>query len=162
MPTGTRSSIIAKSARKPMIATASVLISFDRLDFFLHGRIEHVVRMKDEAIGPDRDQQHRGNVTKPGNQEERPGRQSEIEGEYVVGTRRHDLVEQGVGLHRDYEQQYQCRKDIDHALITRPYIAPYEIDGDVRAAIGGGGDAPENEDAEHQSAEIVGVGNRIG
>ena len=67
MPTGTRSSISANSATKPMMATASVLmLSFDRLDFVLHGRVHHVVGMEDQPIGANRDQQHGRNVAEPG------------------------------------------------------------------------------------------------
>ena len=36
---------------------------------------------------------------------------------------------------------------------------PDEIDRDVAAAIGGGGDAPEDQDAEQHAAEIVGIGD---
>ena len=69
------------------------------------------------------------------------------------------LVEQRVGLHRDDEQQHQRGEHVDHALPARADIGPDQIDGDVRAAIAGGGDAPEDQDAEQQLAEVVAVGD---
>ena len=42
----------------------------------------------------------------------------------------------------------------------RADVGPHQIDRDVGAAIGGRGDAPENQDAEQELAEIVAVGNR--
>ena len=42
----------------------------------------------------------------------------------------------------------------------RADVGPHQIDRDVGAAIGGGGDAPENQDAEQELAEIVAIGNR--
>src|SRR5664279_6076647 len=89
MPTGTRSSISTNNARKPMMATASVLIaSLDRLDFCFG----HQFRPDNQAVGADSDQQHRRHVAQPGDHEERPGRQAKIEGEHVVGARGHHLV----------------------------------------------------------------------
>ena len=70
------------------------------------------------------------------------------------------LVEQRPGLHRHHEQQHQRREHIDPALVFRRRIGPDQIDGDVGAAIAGGGDAPEDQDAEQELAEIVIVGNR--
>src|SRR5690348_17475889 len=63
---------------------------------------------------------------------------------------------QGVGLHRNHEQQDQRGEDVDHALIARADIAPDQIDRNVRAAIRGGRDAPENEDprSEEHTSEL--------
>ena len=41
-----------------------------------------------------------------------------------------------------------------------PDVGPHQVDGDVAAAVAGGGDAPEDQDAEQQAAEVVGVGDR--
>src|SRR5271169_742155 len=109
MPTGTRSSISANKATKPMIATASVLkckcassdyASFDRFDLVLAAQ---EVRVENEAIGAHRDQQHRGYVAEPGRQEKRPNREPQIERQHVVGPGAAHLVEQRVGLHRHDE-----------------------------------------------------------
>src|ERR1700736_2121373 len=101
MPTGTRSSISVKRTRKPMTATASVLILLlDRLDDLL---ARERTRRKDEPVGADRDQQHRRDIAYPGEGEERPVRQPQIESEDVVLIGREHLVEQRIGLHRDDE-----------------------------------------------------------
>src|SRR6185437_1747453 len=42
-------------------------------------------------------------------------------------------------------------------LPARTDIGPHEIDRDVAAAIGGGGDAPEDQDAQQHAAEVVAV-----
>src|SRR5215213_8465774 len=102
MPTGTRSSISTNSTTKPMMATASVLnsklmprASFDQLDLELPAR--HQLRAEDQPVGADRDQQHGGGSAKPGDCEERPGRQPQLERREVGVVGRNDLVEQRVG-----------------------------------------------------------------
>src|SRR4029079_15256816 len=95
-------------------------------------------------------------------EEKRPRRKPYVESEYIVVTRGHDFVEKCVGLHGHNEQQHQCCEDVDHPLVTRSDISPHEIDRDVRTAVGGGCDAPENQDAEHQPPEVVGIRNGIG
>ena len=45
------------------------------------------------------------------------------------------------------------------AFAARAGRRPDEVDRDVAAAIAGRRDAPEDEDAEQQAAEIVGIGN---
>src|SRR4051795_1363318 len=112
MPTGTRSSMSAKSTTKPMIATASALIadgSLDRPDLVAAA---HQLRPEDEAPGADGDEQHGGDVARPGDREERPGRQVEVVGEDVVGARRHDLVEEHDRLNRDDEEEDERREDV--------------------------------------------------
>ncbi len=139
------------------MATASVLIgasSLDRLDLVLAA---HLLGLEDQAIGAHGDQQHGGDVAEPGHQEERPGRQPQVEGEYIVRARGHDLVEQRIGLHRHDEQQHQGRKHIDEALQPGADIGVEQIDRDVGAAIRRGGDAPEDQDAQQQPSEIVAV-----
>src|SRR6185436_11267683 len=98
----------------------------------------------------------------PRDHEERPGRQAEVEGEHIVAACSHHLVEKRVGLHRDDEQQYQRRENVDHPLISRADIPPHQIDRNMRATVGGGCDAPENQNAEHQPPEVIGIRDRIG
>ena len=69
-----------------------------------------------------------------------------------------DLVEQRVGLHRDDEQQHERGEHVDDALPARADIGVEQIDRDVGAAIAGRGDAPEDQDAEQQLAEVVASG----
>src|SRR5262249_43741895 len=78
---------------------------------------------------------------------------------HVVGTRAHDLVEQGPGLNRDDEQQDKRREHVDEALQFRPDIGVNEVDRDVSAPVRGGGDAPEDQDAQKEPSEVVAVGN---
>src|SRR3954469_8033138 len=116
MPTGTRNSISANSATKPMMATASVLMvrrSFDRLDLVLAA---HQLGPEDQPVGANRDQQHGGGVAGPGDQEERPGRQAQLERRQVGVVSRNALVQQRVGLHGYDEQQHQRREHVDDAL----------------------------------------------
>ena len=54
-------------------------------------------------------------------------------------------------------KQHQRREHVDHALHPLADIGIEQIDGDVAAAIGRRGDAPEDQDAEQEPAEIVGV-----
>ena len=54
----------------------------------------------------------------------------------------------------------QRREDVDGALSRWACAAHNEFDGDVAAAIARRGDAPENEDAEQQSAEVVTIRDR--
>src|SRR5258708_7438713 len=98
MPTGTRSSISTNSTTKPMMATASVLMirrSFDRLDLVLAA---HELGPEDQPVGAHRNQQHGGGVAEPGDREERPGRQPQLERRQVGVVGRNDFVEQRVGL----------------------------------------------------------------
>src|SRR5207253_8527369 len=71
------------------------------------------------------------------------------------------LVEQRPGLHGDHEQQHQRREYIDPALVFRADIGPDQIDREMAAAVAGGGDAPEDQDAEQHAPDIERVGNRI-
>ena len=158
MPTGTRSSISANRLTKPIRATASLLMPIYSAVLIL--AIVHLIRMENQPPGPDRDQQHRRDVADPRHQKERPDRHLQIHGHDVLGARAHHLVEQRVGLHRHHEQQHQGREHVDPALVFRRRIGPDQIDGDVGAAIAGGGDAPEDQDAQHELAEIVVVGDR--
>src|ERR1700687_357884 len=158
MPTGTRSSISTNKTMKPMMATASVLMtSLDRPDPI--GAAVHQFGLEDQSPGTNRDQQHRRHITGPGHREKRPGRQPQVECEDVVVVCASDLIEQRVGLHAHHKQQHQRGEYIDHALLARSDIGPDQIDGDVRAAIRRGGNAPENQYAQQQAAEIVSVGN---
>src|ERR1700728_3956401 len=104
MPTGTRSSISANRQTKPAIATISLFTPLLRR---LYLGVVNILGMKDEPIGSDRDQQHRGGVARPCNGEERPGRQLQVVGQDVVVIGRAHLVEQRDGLHRDDEQQHR-------------------------------------------------------
>src|SRR5262249_56618347 len=70
-----------------------------------------------------------------------------------------DLVEQGPGLNRDDEQEDERREYVDEALQFRPDIGVNEVDRDVSAPVRGGGDAPEDQDAQEKPSEIVTVGN---
>ena len=123
MPTGTRSSISANSETKPRMATASVLIPL------LHSTglilvFVHQLRLEDQPVGAHGDQQHGGDVARPGHREERPGRQPQIEGEDVVVIGAAHLVEQRVGLHRHHEQQNQRREYVDDSAdIAAPTLA---------------------------------------
>src|SRR5262249_26751042 len=159
MPTGTRSSISTNSTMKPMIATASELmgVSLDRLDLIGAG---DAFGMEDEAIGAHRDEKYGRDVADPRHGEERPRGQTEIQGQHVVGAGADDLVEQRPGMYRHDEQKHQRGEHVDRALQLRADIGPQEIDRDVGAAIAGRADAPEDQDAEQQTAEIVGVGDR--
>src|SRR3954463_6127476 len=156
MPTGTRRSISTNRTRKPRTATASVLMpsSLDRLDLVLPA---HQFRLEDQAIGAHGNQQHCGDVAKPGHQKKRPGRQSQVESEHVVSPCGDYLVEQSPGLHRDHEQQDEGGEYVDEALQLRPDIRIEEIDRDVGPAVRRGGDTPEDQNAEKKSAEIVAV-----
>jgi hypothetical protein len=118
--------------------------------------------MKDQAIGAQRDQDHRRYVADPGQREERPGRQSKIEGEHVVGARGPNLVVQREGLHRDHEQEDEGCEYVDRAPVFGADIGVEEIDGDVGAAVGGRPDAPEDQHAQQQAAKVVAVGDRDG
>src|ERR1051325_10834168 len=162
MPTGTRNSISANSATKPIMATVSVLMSFDRLDLFRQRGLGHQLLLEDKPPGADGDEQYGGYVPDPRQREERPGRQAQIEGEHVVVIGAAHLVEQSIGLHRHDEEQDDRGKDVDHALVFRADIGPDQIDRNMRAAVGGRGDAPEDENAEHHAAAIVGVRDRVG
>src|SRR6185312_895382 len=84
-----------------------------------------------------------------------------VEGENVVVIGGAHLVEQRPGLHRYHEQQHQRCEHVDHALIFRADIGPDQVDGDVAAAIGGGGDAPEDQDPEQHAPDVEGIGDRI-
>src|SRR3954468_4564779 len=160
MPTGTRSSISTNRMTKPRMAMASGLIA--RISFHRPRGIPAFDQfgMEDQAIGAQSNEEDGGDVAEPGQQEERPGRQPQIEREHVVGARRPYLVVEGDGLHRDHEQEHQGREDVDRALVLRPDIGPEQVDGDVGAAIGGRADAPEDQHAQQQAAEVVAVGDR--
>ena len=82
-----------------------------------------------------------------------------IVGQDMVGAGRAHLVEQHGRLNGDDKQQHQRREDVDGALSSRTRCRPYEIDGDVAAAVARRGDAPEDEYAQQQTAEVVGIGN---
>jgi hypothetical protein len=86
-------------------------------------------------------------------------RQPQVEREHVVGPRGPDLVVERHGLERDHEQQHQCREHVDDPLQLLTDIGVEQIDGDVSAAVGRGGDAPEDQDAEQQAPEVIGVGD---
>jgi len=116
--------------------------------------------MKDQAIGAQRDQDHRRHVADPGEREERPGRQSKIEGEDVVGARGPNLVVEREGLHRDHEQEDKGCEHVDRAAVFGTDIGVEKIDGDVGAAIGRRPDTPEDQDAQQQAAEVVAIGDR--
>src|SRR6476619_3627752 len=79
MPTGTRSSIKPNSATKPMMAMRSVLMSasFYRLDLLFR----ELFGLEHQPIGADGNEQDGGYVAGPGNGEEWPSRQPQIEGE---------------------------------------------------------------------------------
>src|SRR5215471_10863436 len=147
MPTGTRSSINTKSTTKPMTATTSVLTSAS-LDGLDRWAAAEDLRPHDETEGAHRDQQHRRDVAQPGDEEERPDRQVEVVGQHMVGACRHHFVEERAGLHGHHAEQHQRRENIDRLLHPRSRRRPDEVDGYMRAAIAGGGDAPENEDAQ--------------
>src|SRR5580692_11829202 len=159
MPTGTRSTISTNSATNPRTATASVLMP--RSLRALELGVVHVLGMEDQPIGPDRNQKHGRDVANPGDREERPGRQMQVEGRDMVLIGAPHLVEQRPGLHCHHEQQHKRREHVDQALIFRADITPDEIDGDVGAAIARRSNAPENENAEQQAADVEGIGNRI-
>src|SRR3954464_15890595 len=94
MPTGTRSSISANRLTKPIRATASLLTrSLRDLDF----GIVHQIRMEDQPVGSDRDQQHGGDVADPRHQEERPYRYLQIHGDDMAGAGVGDPCEQHGG-----------------------------------------------------------------
>src|ERR1700709_2383021 len=78
MPTGTRKSISANRLTKPIRATASLLTGLLR---DLNFGIVHQIRMEDQPIRSDRDQQHGGDVADPRYQEERPHRHLQIPGD---------------------------------------------------------------------------------
>src|SRR4051812_10235087 len=107
MPTGTRKSIRTNSTTKPTMATASVLnsklmgrYSFDRLDLVLAAQ---QLRVENQPVGSHRNQQNRRGVAEPGDGEERPSRQPQLERRQVGVIGRNDLVEQRVGLNGDDE-----------------------------------------------------------
>src|SRR5579883_1429255 len=159
MPTGTRNSISANSATNPIPATASVLMP--RLLRRLQPRVMYLVGMEDQAVSADRDQQHRRNIARPCDREERPGRHVHVEGRDMILIGAAHLVEQRPGLHRHDEQKHERCEHVDQALVFWPDVTPHQIDGDVSAAIGGGGNAPENQDTEHHAPDVEGIGNRI-
>src|SRR6516162_9654847 len=157
MPTGTRNSISTNSATNPRTATASLVIaSLDRLDLILGAEF---VRLEDQPVSANGDQQHGRDVAEPGDQEKRPDRQAQIEGKNVIGARGPNLVVERVGLHRDDEQENERSEHVDDALQARADIGVEQVHGDVGAAITRGGDAPEDQNAEQQPAEVVGIGN---
>src|SRR5205807_6723025 len=69
-----------------------------------------------------------------------------------------DFVEQRRRLNGDDEQKNEGRKHVDDTPQLRPDIGIDEVDRDVRAAVRGGGNTPEDQDPQQQSAEIVAVG----
>src|SRR5688572_9084389 len=114
MPIGTRSSISTNRTTNPMTATRSGLMrSLDRPDRRIAAE---EFGMEDQPVSAHGDQQHGGDVTDPGEREERPHRQPQVEGEQVRIARGYHLVEQGVGLHHHDEQQHQGREHVDHPL----------------------------------------------
>src|SRR5215470_9404002 len=119
-----------------------------------------ILRVEDQPPGADGDQQHRGYVARPGDGKEWPGRQMKVDGEDVVVAGCVHLVEQRVGLYRHHEQQYQRGEHVNDALLARADIGPDKIDRDVPAAITRCRDAPEDQNAEQELAEVVAVGNR--
>src|ERR1700733_4050982 len=159
MPTGTRNRVSANNATTPRIATGAVLMPFS-----LGARdlgVVHLFRMKDQSVSTNRDQKHRRDVAGPRDREERPGRHVHIECRDIVVIGAAHLVEQRPRLHRHHEQQNQSRKHIDQALVFRADIAPDQIDGDVGAAIAGGGNTPEDQNAQQQTPDIEGIRDRI-
>src|SRR5580692_8261529 len=118
MPTGTRSSISAKSTMKPRTATASALIatrSFDGLDRIAR----HEFGMEDQTPGAHRDQKHGRHVPGPGDGEERPGRQMQIVGQNIVESRPRDFIEKHDRLHRDHEKKNERGEYVDGAFVFR-------------------------------------------
>src|ERR1700688_971688 len=148
MPTGTRSSISTKRAAKPRSATASVPIPGHLFEGLERRPWGHQLRPEDQAVGAHRDENDGRDVAGPGDGEKGPRRQVEIEGQHVIGARGADLVEEGPGLHRHYEEEDEGRENVDDPLALLPHIRPHEIDRDVRPAIARRRDAPEDEDAE--------------
>src|SRR5690348_13009263 len=112
MPTGTRSIIRIKSETKPTRATISgvLMALLDRLQLLRVAR--HGLRIEDQPVSADSNQQHCGNVANPSQGKERPGRKAKIESKNVVVVGACDLVEQRVGLHGDDKQQDERRKNI--------------------------------------------------
>src|SRR5215468_2520856 len=94
-----------------------------------------ILRVEDQPPGTDSDQQHGRYVARPRDREERPGRQMEVDGQDIVVAGGDHLVEQGVGLHRDHEQQHQGGEHVDDALPPRPHIGPNQVDRNMAAAI---------------------------
>src|ERR1700730_4036531 len=133
MPTGTRSNISPNNTTNPRLATTSLLTgSLAGLDLVLRAEL---VRLEDQPIGTDGDQQHRRDVTEPRHEEKRPHRQPQVEGQKMIGARGPDLVVEGVGLHRDDEQKDERGEDVDEALRAPADIGIEQVDGDVGAAI---------------------------
>src|SRR6516162_5690253 len=120
MPTGTRNSISTNSATNPRTATASLVIaSLDRLDLILGAEF---VRLEDQPVSANGDQQHGRDVAEPGDQEKRPDRQAQIEAEHMIGARGPDLVVERVGLYADNEQKNERGERVDEALQARADI----------------------------------------
>src|ERR1700734_4335891 len=105
MPTGTRSRISPNKATKPSTAAALELIA----SASFHGLGDRfgteLLGMKNKPVGAHGDEDHGGHVPRPGDSEERPGRQMKIVGQDMVDTRRAHFVEQHRSLNGDDEQE---------------------------------------------------------
>ncbi len=98
-------------------------------------------------------------IAHPSDRKKRPSRQIQIVGLHVVAVGRGHFVKQHDGLHRDHQQQHQGGKYVDPSFEARAGMGPQQIDGDVVAPVTGGGNAPKNQYAQKQAAEIVAVRN---
>jgi hypothetical protein len=116
--------------------------------------------LKDQAPGAYGNQQHSAHVPHPRDGKKGPGRQVQVVGEHVVVVGAAHLVKQHDGLHSDDKQQHQSGKDIDEAFEACVRQAPDQVHGDVAAPVAGGGNAPEDQDAQHQTTEVVSVRDR--
>src|SRR5262245_27686101 len=116
--------------------------------------------MEHQAPRADGDQHHGAPVSGPCDRGKRPGWQVEVEGQNAVDVGAAHLVEQHDRLHRHDEQKYQRREHVDEPLQAWTGIAPDQVDRDMPAAVTGGGNSPEDEDAEQLASEVITVRDR--
>ncbi len=161
MPIGTRSSIRTKrrdEADDGDGVGAHGSSPLARLDEFV--RVLHHLGMEDQPIGAHGDQQHGGDVADPGDREERPHRQAQIEGRHVVESGASRPCRTAC---RSAPTTTNSSTSVANTSITRCQlgadVGPEQVDRDVRAAIGGRRDAPEDQDAEQKLAEVIGIGD---
>src|SRR4051812_46239798 len=159
MPTGTRNTINANSTTKPSAATRSLLMSvasFDRRA----GRFGDFAAAESDPQGAHDHQQDGGRQSYPGNEIIDPDRLAQVESRDVIGLGVKHLDADHPGKDDQAHHRDDISKQVHRALYPGPGGGIEQVDGDVLATIAGAGDAPEDQDAEAEAAEVVAVRNR--
>ena len=120
-------------------------------------RLFDLVAPESRAQGANHHQNNCRGEPDPGDEVIDPHRLAQIEGREVVGSRVHHLDRHHPGEDDQADQRDDIGKRVDRAPDRGRHKAMQQVDGDVLATIAGAGDAPEDEDAEQQAADIVAV-----